>query len=96
MEKTIGAFEARRNFGKLIEEAFYKKDSFIVERSGRPMAVIVSIEDYQKWQRLAKEQVFSMIETTQKRNVEVSPSGLDRDVRESLKDLKRTSQASQE
>ncbi|MBI3732419.1 MAG: type II toxin-antitoxin system Phd/YefM family antitoxin [Chloroflexi bacterium] len=66
-EKTVGAFEARRSLGKLIEEAFYKKDAFVIERSGRPMAVIVSIEDYQTWQRLAKQQVFTLLETAQQR-----------------------------
>jgi prevent-host-death family protein len=71
MEKTIGAFEARRSLGKLIEEAFYKKDSFIIERSGRPMAVLVSIDDYQRWERLGKDRVFTMIEAVQKRNAKV-------------------------
>ena len=36
--KPVGAFEARRTFGRLIEEAYYQKDAFIIERSGRPMA----------------------------------------------------------
>lgn len=93
MEKTIGAFEARRSFGKLIEEAYYKKDSFIIERSGRPMAVIVSIEDYQKWQRFAKEQVFGMIEVVHKRNSKVPAAELERDVNESLKQLRQEDRA---
>lgn len=54
MEKQIGAFEARRKFGQLLEEAFYNKDSFIVNRAGRPMAVIVSYDEYQQWRTLAK------------------------------------------
>ncbi len=53
------------------------------------MAVIVSIEDYQKWQRLAKEQVFAMIDTVHKRNAKVPPAELERDVKESLKRLKQ-------
>lgn len=93
MEKTIGAFEARRNLGKMIEEAYYRKDSFIIERSGRPMAVLVSIEDYQKWQRLAKEQVFAMLQTAQKRSAKVSPAEADRDVRDALKNLKQEARA---
>ena len=43
MEKQIGAFEARRKFGQLLEEAFYNKDSFIVQRAGRPMAAVVPL-----------------------------------------------------
>lgn len=93
MEKTIGAFEARRNLGKMIEEAFYKKDSFIIERSGRPMAVLVSIEDYQKWRRLAKEQVFVMLESAQKRSAKAPASAVARDVRDALKSLRQESRA---
>ena len=62
MEKTIGAWEARRRLGQLIEESFYHKDHFVIERSGRPMAVIVPLDDYRKWQRLAKERIFIMLE----------------------------------
>jgi hypothetical protein len=50
---------------------------------------MVSIEDYQKWQRLAKEQVFSMVEPVQKRNEHVATAELERDVRESLKTLRQ-------
>lgn len=89
MEKTIGAFEARRSLGKLIEEAFYKKDSFIIERSGRPMAVLVSIDNYQLWQRVAKDQVFTMTGAVQKRNAKVPSAELERDIRDALKTLRQ-------
>ncbi len=93
MEKTIGAFEARRSLGKLIEEAFYKKDSFIIERSGRAMAVLVSIEDYRRWQEVAKNQMLAMMEQAQKRNAKVPAAELDRDVREAVKTLKQGQRA---
>lgn len=89
MEKTIGAFEARRSLGKLIEEAFYNRDSFIIERSGRPMAVLVSIDDYQRWRRLGKEQFFTMLESTQKRNAKVPAAELERDVEHAVKRLRQ-------
>ena len=89
MEKTIGAYEARRRFGQLIEEAFYRRDHFIVERSGRPMAVIVPIEDYQKWQRLAKARIFGMLEQVWERNADIPPEELERDVEEALANLRR-------
>ena len=91
MEKTIGAFEARRNLGKMIEEAYYRKDSFIIERSGRPMAVLVSIEDYQKWQQLAKAQVLAMMESAQKRSAKNPAAEVERDVRDALKTLRQES-----
>ena len=88
MEKTIGAYEARRRFGQLIEEAYYKRDHFIVERSGRPMAAIVSIEDYEKWRRLAKEGIFSLIEPVWQRNVDVPAEEIEDDIKSGIAQLR--------
>ncbi|MBI4317287.1 MAG: type II toxin-antitoxin system Phd/YefM family antitoxin [Chloroflexi bacterium] len=93
MEKSIGAYEARRKFGQLIEEAFYKHDHFVIERSGRAMAVIVPIDEYQLWKRLAKERVFGMMEEASARSNDVPPRELERDVQEGM-DTLRQEQAS--
>jgi len=89
MEKVVGAFEARRRFGQLIEEAFYKKDNFVVERSGRPMAVIVPIDAYRRWQRLAKERVFIMLEEVWRRAENIPAEELEADVEQALANLRR-------
>jgi hypothetical protein len=60
-----------------------------MERSGRPMAVPVSFDDYQRWQRLAKDQVFAMIEAVQKRNAKAPSGELERDIRDALKSLRQ-------
>ncbi len=48
MKRTISAIEARRNLGELLEGVFYRGDEIIVERAGKPMAMLVPIERYQK------------------------------------------------
>lgn len=96
MEKTIGAYEARRRFGQLIEEAFYRRDHIIVERSGRPMAVIISIDDYERWQRLAKTRLFNMLEGVWQRTAKVPQEDLERDVEETLTAVRRESEARRE
>lgn len=47
MTKVIPAFKARQNFGQLLEEARYRGSRFIVERAGKPMAVVVGIEEWE-------------------------------------------------
>lgn len=89
MEKTIGAWEARRRFGQLLEEAFYQKDSFVVERSGRPMAVIVPVDEYQKWHRLAKERVFLMLEEVWQRTQGIPAEELEADLEQALATLRQ-------
>ncbi|MFQ5792777.1 MAG: type II toxin-antitoxin system Phd/YefM family antitoxin [Acidobacteriota bacterium] len=88
MEKTVGAYEARRKFGQIIEEAFYKKDNFVVERAGRPMAVIVPIDSYRRWQRLARERVFIMLQEVWSRTADVPNEELEADIEQALKTLR--------
>ena len=54
MEKTISAFEARRNFGKVLQDIVACSDKIIVERHGEAVAVIVPVEVYEQWQRSRK------------------------------------------
>jgi len=89
MERIIGAYEARRKFGQLLEETFYQKDHFVVERGGRPMAVIVPIDDYHKWQRLSKERVFALLEEVWQRTQDVPNEALEADIAQALTALRR-------
>lgn len=53
MEKKIGAYEARRQFGNLINEVQYGGDTYVIERHGQAAAALVSVEDYaafREWQ----------------------------------------------
>ena len=45
---TIAAFEARRNFGKVLQRVL-KGDKFVVERHGEEVAAVVPIEVYEQW-----------------------------------------------
>ncbi len=50
MEKTIAAFEARRQFGKILQDVLAKGDAYVVERHGEEVAVIVPMRVYRAWQ----------------------------------------------
>ena len=55
MEKTIGAFEARRQLGRVLQEVAAKGDRYIVERHGERIAAVVPIELYEQWKRSRNE-----------------------------------------
>ena len=55
MEKTIGAFEARRQLGRVLQEVAAKGDRYIVERHGERIAAVVPIELYEQWKRTRME-----------------------------------------
>jgi antitoxin (DNA-binding transcriptional repressor) of toxin-antitoxin stability system len=44
MEYTIGATELARTLGDILARIRYRRDSFVVERNGTPIARVVPIE----------------------------------------------------
>jgi len=48
MTKLIDALSARTHFGKLIKEAEEKNMRFLISKRGKPMVVILGVEDYLK------------------------------------------------
>lgn len=62
MEKLVGAFEARRQLGKILKEVSGKGDRYVVEYHGEPVAAVVPIELYEQWKR-RREAFFDKLET---------------------------------
>ena len=48
--KTMNRWEARRNFGKLINEVSRNRQPVIVESHGEPVAAVVPLHILQKYQ----------------------------------------------
>ena len=49
--KTINAGKARVNFGRMLDEVFYRGEHFIIERDGRPMAAVVPLSQLEALQK---------------------------------------------
>jgi prevent-host-death family protein len=49
-EKTIAAFEARRHFGKLLDEVS-RDTKFVVKVHGEKVAALVPLSIYENWKR---------------------------------------------
>lgn len=52
MTRNITAMQARQNFGDLLNRANLKGERFLVNRSGKPMAIIMSVTDYEDMEDL--------------------------------------------
>jgi prevent-host-death family protein len=46
MQKTISAMKARQNLGQIMNEVSLRGDDFVIERAGKPVAVLVSMDKY--------------------------------------------------
>jgi prevent-host-death family protein len=79
MQKTISAFEARRKFGKVLDDVVAQRDEVLVERHGKPVAVVVPValyESFQEQREASRDELFRSIEQAGK-NANLSPEEAD-------------------
>ena len=50
MKENITAMYARKNFGRLLDKTALLGESYVIERAGRPMAVLVSVDRFEELQ----------------------------------------------
>jgi len=87
MEKTINAMDARRNFGQMLEETYYRGDVFVIRRAAKPMAALVPLEQYNQW-KLRREQFFALIDQVQERTRQIPPDELEKSISEATEAAK--------
>jgi prevent-host-death family protein len=88
MEKRVSAMEARRNLGRLLEEAYYRGDVFIIQRATKPMAVLVPLAQYEQWQ-LRREQFFARIDRVQEQTGQEPTTELEDAIAEAVTSAKQ-------
>ncbi len=54
---TVSATEAKNRFGDLLHRVVYDHEPVLIERNGRPMAVLVDIDQYLEMKRKARVEV---------------------------------------
>ena len=83
MTKRVGTVEARRSFSRLVGEAGFGGEHIIIERSGKPMAVLIGIDEYERLiaaQAREREARFKRLLSIAERNQDVSPEQVESDV----------------
>ncbi len=58
MGRHVSAYEARTKFGEILDRVRYHKESVVIEKNGRPAAVIVDLEAYQSLEAQREEEKF--------------------------------------
>lgn len=57
--KILPAAEAKTNFGALIDDA--QREPITIARKGRPVSVMMSIQEYEKYQALKLERLRALV-----------------------------------
>jgi prevent-host-death family protein len=82
MTQTMKATDARAHWSQLLNAVARRKTRVIVEKSGIPVAAIISADDWDRLQRLeaAWDAPFAALDRTRKAFKDVPPEELEREV----------------
>ena len=90
--KTIPALEARTQLGQIMRDVQSGHVRVLVEKSGVPMVGIISADEFERV-IAEREARFAVIDRVRRRLPTVSDTGIRRDVREALKEVRRRPRA---
>ena len=68
--KIITALALRKESGKLLDQVDYRKERFVVQRAGKPKAVLIPLQDYEQLERqklASQDRFWTVISALQQR-----------------------------
>lgn len=72
MEKIIKSSVLRSQLSPILDEVQFNRDNYIIERNGRPAAVIVPLDIYENWKQ-NRQRFFDTIRQVQQANQDADP-----------------------
>ncbi|MDO8673641.1 MAG: type II toxin-antitoxin system Phd/YefM family antitoxin [Dehalococcoidia bacterium] len=88
--KTIKLTDTRQHFSELVNEVFRGETRIVVEKSGIPVAAIVSADDHDKLARLdlEREEAFKALDATREAFKDVPDEELEREVARAISEVR--------
>jgi prevent-host-death family protein len=87
VKRKVSAVEARKRLGEILEGVYYRGDEVVIERAGKPMAVVIPAERYETMER-SRERLFELIEKAQERNKDVPYEVIEREIELAIREVR--------
>lgn len=86
--RRMSAREARANFSDLLGLVYYNREPVIIEKRGRPFAVVINPEQYEVMEKQI-EQAWATVDRVRERNADKDPEEVLRDVTAEVEAVRR-------
>jgi prevent-host-death family protein len=87
MLKKLSAMKARQNLGEIMNEVSMKGDDYIIERAGKPLVAIISMEKYGILKK-EREKAFGELNIIWKKLEKENPEMIERTIDEAVKSVR--------
>jgi len=92
MKRTLSAVEARKKLGEILEGVHYRGDEVVIERAGKPMAVVIPARLYENIERTRKR-FWDMIDEVHERNKDVPYEVIQAEVDAAVREVREEQRA---
>jgi prevent-host-death family protein len=89
MPRRLSITDARAKFSDVLGMVADGKETVIIENRGRPVAVLISPEVWERYQQLVKDRFFEAVDRIQRRNEGVDPDEVEREVAAAVEEVRR-------
>ena len=80
MPSRISAEEAGGKLDELLEQVSSGNGAVTIERKGKPLAVLITPEQWERYQKLSKEDFFRVVDDLRRENQDKDPEEVYREV----------------
>ena len=88
MQKRIAALKARQNLGQVMNEVSLKGNDYIVERAGKPVVAIISMEKYQNLQE-ERQKAFQDLDQIWEKMKDEDPKAVEKIVSQAVQAVRK-------
>ena len=88
--QTIGASDARQQFGQLLNQVFRREKRVVIEKSGVPVAALVSAADLEQLRRFEEQrrEEFAVVERIREAFKGVPPEEIEQEVARAVAEVR--------
>lgn len=86
---VVSVTKVRDNLSEILGRVKFGEEIVTIEKKGKPYAVIMSTEQYEAYQKAAKERLFTLVDKIQSRNTQYSEEEVLKDVTNAVEEVRR-------
>ena len=89
MTNTINVTQARDNLSEILGRVKFGEEVVTIEKKGKPYAVIISPEEYERYKAVAKKALFATVENIQAKNANANIDEVMNDVTKLVEEVRQ-------
>ena len=89
MKRTVTALDARRRLGELLESVYLRGDEVVIERAGKPMAVVIPAARYESLVEHNRARLWEIVDKIHEHNRDVPEDVIAAEVDEAVREVRR-------